>query len=78
MGCERDSPLWQIEAEGLAHGPTEPRIRARFRRPNPLDERAEHDPIDRLQARFELAVDAHAHAGTFCAPHHAVGYCDLE
>ena len=72
VGGERDAPLRQIEAERVAHGPVEPRIGARLRRPGALDEPAEHHAVDGLQPRLERAVDAHAHAGQPGPPHHAI------
>ena len=72
VGGERDAPLRQIEAERVAHGPAEPGIGARLRRPDALDQPAEHDAVDALQPRFERAVDAHAHARQLRPPHHAI------
>ena len=60
---EADAPLRQVEAELVAHRPAEPGIAARLRRPDALDQPAQHQAIDRLQARFERAVDAHPHVG---------------
>ena len=54
-----DAPLRQIEAEVVAHRPAEPRIAVRLRRPDALDQTAEHQPVDRLQARFEQAENVH-------------------
>ena len=43
----------------MAHRAAEPGIAARLRRPDAFDQAAQHQPVDRLQARFEQAEDAH-------------------
>ena len=75
---ERDAPLRQIESERVAHRAAEPGIAARLRRPRALDQAAEHDAVDVLQARLERAVDAHARARQFRPAHHAVADDGVE
>ena len=74
---EADAPLRQVEAELVAHRPAEPGIAARLRRPDALDQAAQHQAIDRLQPRFERAVDAHPHVG-LGPPHLPVGDGGVE
>ncbi len=75
---QADAALGRIEAEIAAHRPAEPGIAARLRRPGAFVEAAEHDAVDRLQARFQRAEDAHAHVARFRAAHHAVADGGVE
>ena len=62
----------------MAHGPTEPGIRLRLRRPDAFDQAAKDHPIDSLQPRFERTIDANAHVRNLRASHHPIGNRDLE
>jgi hypothetical protein len=62
MRRQADASFRKIEPELLTHRPIEPWIALRFRRPHALDQAAEHHAVDRLQPRFEQAVDAHRSA----------------
>jgi hypothetical protein len=60
---EANAPLRQIEAERVAHRTAKPGIAVCLRRPDPFDQTAQHQPIDRLQTRFEQAENADTRAG---------------
>ena len=62
----------------MAHGAAEPGIGPGLRRPDPLDQAAEDNAIDVLQARLERTIDANAHTRDLPPPRHAIGDRDLE
>ena len=75
---QRNAPLRQVEAERMAHGTAEPRVRLRLRGPDALDQPAKDDAIDVLQPCFERPIDANAHVRDLRAPCHAIGNRDPE
>ena len=75
---QADAALGRIEPEIAAHRAAEPGIVAGFARPGAFVEAAEHDALERLQARFQRAEDAHAHVRRFGTAHHAVGDGGVE
>jgi len=50
---QADTPLRQVETELAAHRTRQPGIAAHLRWPDALDQAAQHQAVDRLQARFE-------------------------
>ncbi len=75
---EADAALGRIEAEIAAHRAAQPRVVARLRRPGTLVQPAQHDAVDRLQARLQRAVDMRAQLAAFRTTHHAVANGGLE
>src|SRR4029077_15337413 len=78
MRAKSDTPLWQIEAELLAHRPAQPSIGARIGRPHPFDKSADDDAIDADKPRFERTVYADAAAGRAAPAHDAFLDCEPE
>ena len=71
-------PLRQVEAELMSHWPAQPRIDARRRRPDALDQPSDNDPVRFRKPRLQRSIDFQLNLGRLGPSYDAIAKRGLK